>query len=54
MRQKILAQPTAKQKEVAISAAAVEIARSEQNGVMEVSIKRKNNKFQMNLFIHYI
>ncbi len=53
LRQKILAQPTAKQAEVAISAASVNIARNQQNGVMETSIKRNKDKFQNNLFVHY-
>jgi hypothetical protein len=53
LRQKILAQPTTKQAEVAISAASVDITRNQQNGVMETSIKRNKDKFQKNLFVHY-
>ncbi len=53
LRQKILAQPTAKQAEVAISAASVDIVHNQKNGVMETSIKRNKDKFQNNLFVHY-
>ncbi|CAF4171520.1 unnamed protein product, partial [Rotaria sordida] len=58
LREKLSNQPTAKQTQVAMSAATVDLLQSTQNVTqrntnnMEATIKRKNDKFKNNLFIH--
>ena len=51
-RQKLFAQPTVKQTQVAISAVAVNIVEKNQNSGREITIKRNSDEFQNNLFIH--
>jgi len=50
-RRKLLAQPTVKQTQVAMSAATVDIVHN-QNGEKQVLIKRDTDKFKKNLFVH--
>jgi len=58
LRQKLLGQPTAKQTQVAISAASVDITRTTQNigqsttQIIQATVQRKDNKFKNNLFVH--
>ncbi|CAF3989633.1 unnamed protein product [Rotaria sordida] len=58
LRQKLSTQPTAKQTQLATSAAAVHLIQNTQNVTqrntnnMEATVKRNNNKFKNNLFVH--
>jgi len=59
LRQKLLAQPTAKQTQVTRSAAAVDIIHNNIQNVgqtntqtIQTIVKRKDNKFKKNLFVH--
>ncbi|CAF1351140.1 unnamed protein product [Rotaria sordida] len=58
LRQKLSTQPTAKQTQLATSAAAVHLIQNTQNitqintNNMEATVKRNNNKFKNNLFVH--
>jgi hypothetical protein len=50
LRQKLLGQPTAKQTQVALSAASVDIIHNTQ--ITQTIVQRKDNKFKTNLFVH--
>ncbi|CAF1504616.1 unnamed protein product [Rotaria sp. Silwood1] len=58
LRQKLLNEPTAKQTQLAISAASVQLTQRTQNVIqpninnMEATIQRNNDKFKKNFFIH--
>ncbi|CAF1285193.1 unnamed protein product [Rotaria sp. Silwood1] len=58
LREKLLNQPTAKQTQVVTNAAAVELTQRTQNVAqqnannMEATVKRKNDKFKNNIFVH--
>jgi len=61
LRQKLLTQPTAKQTQVAQSAAAVDIITTDlnvlnvgqtQSRTLQITINRKDNKFKNRLFVH--
>ncbi|CAF1321765.1 unnamed protein product [Rotaria sordida] len=58
LRQKLSTQPTAKQTQLATSAAAVHLIQNTQivtqrnTNSMEATVKRNNNKFKNNLFVH--
>ncbi|CAF1237188.1 unnamed protein product [Rotaria sp. Silwood1] len=58
LREKLSNQPTAKQTQLSISAAAVELTQRTQNVAqqnannMEATVKRKNDKFKNNIFVH--
>ncbi|CAF1334191.1 unnamed protein product [Rotaria sp. Silwood1] len=58
LRQKLLNEPTAKQTQLAISAATVQLTQRTQNVIrpninnMEATIQRNNDKFKKNFFIH--
>ncbi|CAF4459001.1 unnamed protein product, partial [Rotaria sp. Silwood2] len=51
LRQTITNQPTAKQTQLTISAAAVDMTQRHTQ-IIEATIKRNNNKFQNNVFVH--
>jgi hypothetical protein len=58
LRQKLLGQPTAKQTQIALSAASVNIIHNTQNvrqintQITQTIVQRKDNKFKNNLFVH--
>lgn len=59
LRQKLSIQPTAKQTQMAISLATVNLIQKPQNitqtirTTIEATVKRNNQKFQKNLFVHF-